>query len=284
MDAFTTNPAMEVYFRHSDFFLSGGITTGTLKPTVAGYNATTKKHDSYNIEDMLQYYFKIAFDKMFNDNIRVRPSVSGYFCNDTYSGSLYAGDRTGSRYYLVMNKQSLGTADAYDITKNFTSGNYGPGAFTSNNSIDLNLYTWVHGFEFFGGYEIAKGTNGLEKSKRDYSFDQLHIQALYYFGGKNQFNLGGRYNKVTKAPTKEYLDPDNNTIVLQTKNDKSISVDRMQLIVGWKMTDNILMKLEYVDQKYKDFTSYNAATKTWIYPYGKNAGFKGVMLEAVISF
>ena len=40
------------------------------------------------------------------------------------------------------------------------------------------------------------------------------------------------------------------------------------------MTKNVVMKLEYVDQQYKNFTA----------TYGYKAGFKGFMLEAGISF
>jgi len=51
-------------------------------------------------------------------------------------------------------------------------------------------------------------------------------------------------------------------------------VDRFNVGGGWFMTKNILAKLEYVTQSYKD------------YPPGQfeNGKFSGVMLEAVIAF
>lgn len=286
MDQHTTALAMELYFRHASWFVSGGITTGTVKPALSGYNSQTKTHDKYNIQDQLQYYFKLAYDKAVNDNIRVRPSISALFCPKTYSGTLYAGDRAGSRYYTVMNKQSLGTAAAYDIKQNYTSGNFGPGSFAKNNSVDVNLYAWIHGFELFGGYGIANGQTGLaEQFVRDYDFSTFHIQGVYYFGKEKQFFTGGRYNVVSKAPTKEYRDPANAAILLQAKNDNTISTDRIQFGGGWKMTKNIMLKLEYVKQNYKNFETHSAATKTWVSTYGKGkAGFEGFMIEAGISF
>jgi hypothetical protein len=53
-----------------------------------------------------------------------------------------------------------------------------------------------------------------------------------------------------------------------------MSVDRLQISAGWFMTKNIVIKAEYVDQNYTDFTTL----------YGANAGFEGFMLEAGISF
>jgi hypothetical protein len=286
MDQFTTALALELYYRQSDFLAVAGITSGTLKPALSGYDSRNKIHMAYNIEDQLQYYFKFAYDKTFNDNIRIRPSVSTYLCPQTYNGTLYAGDRTGSRYYTVMNKQSLGTTAAYDISQNFTSGNFGPGGFTKNTSVDGNLYAWVHGFELYGGYGLARGQNGLgEKYIRDYDFSTYHVQGFYHFGKEKQFFVGGRYNVASKAATKEYRDPENSAVLLQAKNDKIMSVDRIQLGGGWKMTKNIMLKLEYVKQNYKNFDAYNAGTQQWVSTYGNGkAGFDGFMIEAGISF
>jgi hypothetical protein len=52
----------------------------------------------------------------------------------------------------------------------------------------------------------------------------------------------------------------------------NFAFDCIQAIAGWKMTENILMKLEYVNQNYLDFVKY-----------GSEANFKGLLFEAAIS-
>ncbi|MEA1887156.1 MAG: hypothetical protein U9N72_08115 [Bacteroidota bacterium] len=52
-----------------------------------------------------------------------------------------------------------------------------------------------------------------------------------------------------------------------------MSVKRLQAAAGWCLTDNILVKAEYVNQDYSGFTEY-----------GSEAGFKGLMIEAAVSF
>ena len=55
----------------------------------------------------------------------------------------------------------------------------------------------------------------------------------------------------------------------------SVSVNRMQLGAGWFITPSILMKGEYVTQKYNDFPT------TDIRSGGK---FNGFVVEGVVSF
>ena len=54
-----------------------------------------------------------------------------------------------------------------------------------------------------------------------------------------------------------------------------INISRFKLEADWIMTKNILAKVEYVNQQYKDYPT------TSIFNDGE---FKGLMLEAVISF
>ncbi len=114
-----------------------------------------------------------------------------------------------------------------------------------------NLFAKYYGLEFFGTYENAKANKGGP----DFTYTQYAGEGLYRFGKQEQFYGGLRYNKV--------------------KNDQSQSVDRWQIDAGWKLTDNIIAKLEYVNQNYDNF----------IADYGTgSAGFKGIMVEAGISF
>lgn len=251
MDAFTTAALAEVYYRKNGIIAMGAIGSGTLKPAVAGYNNTTKEYEEYNAAEELTVYFKGGYDKQINEMVRLRGTVSGYFCGNQHSGSLYGGDRAGSRYYLVMNSPTTVAADAIDITKNAFSGRWGPGSHDKVSSIMVNLFAKVKMFEFFGTYETTSGTT---TKAADFDFSQIAVEGIFRFGKSEDFYLGCRYNTVS----------DGNT---------DMSVNRVQLAGGWNITKSTVAKLEYVNQNYNNFATY-----------GDNAGFKGIMFEATISF
>jgi hypothetical protein len=250
MDAFTTEIAAELMFRSNGLLLMGAVGNGSLKPALTTYSAATKTYTAYNTHEELAFYWKAGYDKQFNDDFRLRLTLSGYHNPKHHSGSLYSGDRTGSRYYLVMNKENFLPADV-DITANHLSGNWGPGTTRKTNSYMLNLFTKYKGLEFFGTLESFKG---ILANTSDSKFTQYAVEGLYRFGGKEQFYGGVRYNEVS--------------------NNLDMSVNRLQVAAGWYMIESVLIKLEYVNQKYTDF----------IAQYGADAGFKGVMFEAAISF
>lgn len=250
MDAFTTAPAMEIMVRKNGLIAMAGISTGSLKPALSGYNSFSGTYTPYNMGEELGFYGKLGYDKQFSEDFRVRGTVSGYYCANNHFGSLYSGDRTGSRYYLVMNTQN-GSPDDVDISKNHTSGRWSPGFTDKNAAVMLNLFTKFHGLEFFGTFEKTNGTGAF--SGAEFDFTQYAVDALYRFGKEEQFHVGGRYNAVS--------------------NDQEQSVSRIQAGAGWFITENILLKGEYVNQEYSGFTQY-----------GENAKFNGIMLEAAISF
>ncbi len=143
------------------------------------------------------------------------------------------------------------SAGDVDISSNHTSGRWSPGFTDRNSSVMINLFTRCSGFEFFGTWENATGTTAF--GGQEFDFSQYAAEAIYHFGGSDQFYAGARYNIV--------------------KNDNDQSVSRIQVAGGWHMTDNILVKAEYVNQDYSGFTEY-----------GSNAGFEGLMIEAAVSF
>ncbi|HLN20623.1 MAG TPA: hypothetical protein VK213_06015 [Bacteroidales bacterium] len=249
IDAFTTTPALEVYFNAKDFLLMGAVTTGIVNPSIAGYNAVTKTYSAYDAGKELAYYGKIGYDKEISDDFRFRLTLSGYHAAKSHSGSLHFGDRAGSRFYLVMNRVTYNPNDV-NISSNFTSGNWGPGSTNKDNSAMLNLFTKFHGAEFFGTLEKVKGTlaNGTA-----FDYGQYAVEGLYRFGGEEQFYAGVKYNAA--------------------KNETPSRVNRLEVGAGWFPVKNIVIKAEYVDQNYKNFGIY-----------GGGGGFNGVMIESGISF
>ena len=248
MDAFTTAPALELMYRKNGFILMGGTTTGNLKPQLTGY--TNGHFVEYNLVNDLGVYGKIGFDKQINSQLRVRVTASPWFHSTNQGGSLYFGDRAGSRFYNVMKLASEGSA-ATDITSGHTSGRWGPGFYTKDHSLMLNTFIKYSGLEFFGLYEIANG----KASGSDYNFRQFDAEGVYRFGNNENFYLGVKYNTVNND---------------QPSNP---SISRVELGGGYFLTKNVVTKLIYVDQNYKNFAQY-----------GKTAGFQGMMLEAGISF
>ena len=250
LDAFSTQVAVEAYYRNKGWILMGAVSNGSLKPALTGFNAGTGAYTPYYTHKELSFYWKAGFDKEFNEDVRLRLTLSGYHNPKNHAGALYNSDRAGSRYYTVMNRITNTPADV-DITKNHLSGNFGPGTVAKNNSLMANVFTRLKGFEVFGTWEMFRGTL---MNTSDSEFNQYAVEGLYRFGKDEQFYGGARYNLVN--------------------NNLDQSVDRFQLAAGWFLLDQILLKLEYVKQNYNEFDNL----------YGANAGFDGFMFEAAISF
>jgi len=249
IDGFTTAPAFEAWYKNNGILVMGAVTTGTLKPSLVGYNAATKVYTPYNVVDELGFYGKIGYDKQISDDFRLRITASGYHTSKHHNGSLYYGDRAGSRFYLVMQRATNNASDVDQAANAFT-GNWGPGFTNKDNSVMLNLFTKYKGFELFTTYESLKGT---QLSGADFNFSQYAVEGLYRFGNKEQFFGGLRYNAA--------------------KNQTDSNINRLEASAGWAPVKNVLLKAEYVDQNYSNFNVY-----------GGNAGFNGLMIESTVSF
>ncbi len=195
-----------------------------------------------NLSEDLVFNWKLAYNKDITDDLHLRASISGYHVGEGHSGStLWDGDRAGARYYSVM-QPTTATAD------NFRSGRWSPGANqTEMNSYMANLFAKFHGLELFGIYETMKGV----RNNADQHFNQTALQAIYRLGS---LYAGTRLNKVD--------------------NNDGSSVKRTNIGGGWYIIDNVIMKLDYVIQKYEGPA------------HGSIDGgkFNGIVLEAAISF
>lgn len=231
MDAYTTNPGMEIMFRNNGFLALIGANNGRVSYGTGN-----------NIGEDLVFNWKLAYDKNINNNLRIRASLSGFHVGEGHSGAyLWGGDRAGARYYSVM-QAIMATGD------NFNSGRWTPGSGqTQMNSYMANLFAKYHGLEVFGIFESMKGV----KNNADQHFTQTALQAIYRLGS---FYIGTRFNKVS----------DNN----------GSTVERINLGGGWYMVNNVLIKLDYVTQKY-DGRAHG------VIDGGK---FNGPVIEAAISF
>lgn len=245
MDAFSTEAFGEITVQNNGLLAVVGVTNGKLNQSVTSGN-----------DNKASFYTKLGFDKQISDDFRARLTGSWYVNTGTTTGTwLYGGDRAGSRYYQVLHtvgNEDLGVAaQGGDFDGRFNA------RFTKISAVQINPFIKAGGFEFFGIYEVASGLN-----EGDGAMTQIAGEALYRFGANERYYIGGRYNTV------------NGKMAEAASEDMNIS--RFNIGGGWFLTDNVMTKVEYVNQQYNG--------DAWTGQRFEGAGFKGLMLEAVISF
>ncbi|MEX2567824.1 MAG: hypothetical protein WD431_17890 [Cyclobacteriaceae bacterium] len=240
MDAFTTEIGGEVIYQNQGFLAVASMTGGEIQGGVT--NPSRRK---------ATWIGKLGYDKMLNDEVRLRVTGSIYTTSGSVNNTLWSGDRTGSRYYLVMENTLASTAG------NFSSGRFNPGMRDNVTAMVLNPFVKIGGLELFGNIEQTKGKAANETEDR--TWNQLGVDAVYRFGSMEKYYLAGRYNQVSG----------------EMAGGTESSVNRIQVGGAWYITKNILAKLEYVSQNYQDFASTDI----------RNGGkFNGLMIEGVIGF
>lgn len=286
MEGYTVSPAMEIGWYRKGIIALLGVSNGSLNPTLGQYQAPNTPAKSYRENNQLEelaWYGKLGYDKQLTEKLRLRATASYYYCAANHTGSLYAGDRTGSRYYLVMNKATYASGD-YSIASNAFAQDWNPGGSDKAQSMMFNLFAKYAGFELFGTYEQSKTTSPSDTKpsaatplpKSEIVFNQIAVEGLYHFGKKEQFFVGARYNTVSdnSGGSDLFLNGSGGNVDLA----KNKTVNRIQGSLGWYLTPNMVAKIEYVKQDYTNFLRYDKL-KT-----GKAAGFDGIMFEAAISF
>ncbi|TKC12389.1 hypothetical protein FA048_01865 [Pedobacter polaris] len=260
MDGFTTEIGGEVLVRKNALFGMIGVSNGMIKGNIDSLVATAQDANTHKSPAI---YLKGGFDKQVNTDLRVRLAGS-YYTNSSSGGqTLYGGDRTGSNYFMVLEKLGATTA------ANAFSGRFNPGFTKKVNALQLNAFVKLQGLELFATYENAKGRSKTETSVR--GAEQIAIDGVYRFGASEDFFIGAKYNVVT-AEMANVAAVGTTPAITYTSD---VKIDRIAFAAGWFMTKNILLKGEYVTQKYKDFPTadYRSAGK-----------FKGYVIQAVVGF
>lgn len=278
MDAFITEMGAEVYYNRSGFVSMIGVTNSKLNQDVGEIKVdapTTAKPNS-NTTVSPSILAKLGWDKQINEDLRIRLTGS-YYHTANSSGNLYASDRAGSRFYGVMSHAdyniidpATGTivntiANNFDPKANKDTGRFNPGYGNWATSYMVNPFIKYKGLEFFGTLEFTSGGDykGTDDTRK---VNQYVGDLVYRFGENERFYVGGKYNLVDGK--------------LANANAEAIQINRFEAAAGWFMTKNVLAKLEYVDQNYKNFSQFNGATPNDLF----GGSFKGLMFEAVISF
>ena len=250
IDAFNTEIGAEVYYRRNGLIGMLGMTGGEIKGDVRdldpGDTGGTTTDESLSRAPSI--IAKLGYDKQINEDLRFRLTGSMYYTSSSAANHILDGDRAGSRYYLVMSEPGARAGS------DFRTGRYNPRFSDEVSLYTGNLFLQYKGLEVFTIFETGSGKGSSEVDSR--SFTHIAADVIYRFGDAY---LGGRYNTVSADDV----------------SGEEITINRYQLGAGWFLTDNILAKLEYVNQEYQDFP--DAST----FAGGK---FNGFMIEAVVGF
>lgn len=256
MDGYATEIGGEVYVQKNGLFGMVGVTNGMIKGNV---DSAVKSPVDDNTKRAPSLIGKLGIDKKIGDALRVR--LSGSFYHNSSSAAsgltLYGGDRAGSNYQNVMENAPTGVALPASTAIAF-SGRLNPGFSKKVDAYMINGFLKVQGLELFGTYENAQGRSKTETSIR--RMQQYAGDAVYRFGWSENLFAGVRYNKVS-GQLAGFAD--------------DINIDRWAAAGGWFITRNVLLKGEYVIQKYHNFPAVD---------YRSSGRFKGYVIEAVVGF
>ena len=200
---------------------------------------------------------------------------SFYHQGQSPRNTLFAGDRTGSNYFMVMDKQYATwtgdpkTSTASTTAAQFTSGRINPNFANNVTTFTFNAFAQFGGLEFFGNYDMAEGANSpAEKSSTlgNRKMTQVAADVLYRFGSSKNVYVGARYNAVTVQ--EGFLNADKSAY-LDTK------IDRLAIAAGWFLLDQVFLKAEYMMQNCNDYPAGNV----------RNGGkISGLTVQAVVGF
>ncbi|NBP68557.1 MAG: hypothetical protein EBU52_07410 [Cytophagia bacterium] len=267
MDEFTTEIGAELYWKKNGVIAMLGFTDGEIKGDVSDPSAP----DGAKRKPSL--YGKLGFDKQVTDNFRARLTGSFYTTKSSTSNTIFGGDRTGSNYQYVMENGPV------KLTDNAFSGRFNPGFKDNVTTIMINPFVKLSGLEVFGTLEWASGNSQFENgegvtgysAEGDRDASQIAAEALYRFGKNEKFYVGARYITVSATIAEGYT-----ATVQGTRYD--VDINRTSIGAGWFITRNILLKGEYVTQKYEGFKDTGANNRF----YGGE--FDGIVIQGAISF
>ena len=237
VDPFTTEAGAEVYVRTGPFLAMGAVTSGQMKGQV---DVPEKRGWAR--------YGKLGVDKQVSELLRVRLTGSYYKADRSTNQTIYSGDRPGSRYYEVL---------VDSVGRDRWSGSIQPGFRNNVKALQINPFVQIGGLEIFGSIDRGEGRSVGEATDR--KLRQNAADVVYRFLG-NKLYVGGRYNTATMR--------------LQGIA-KDVGADRQAVAAGWQISPLILLKAEYVSQKYNDFPTTDRRSG------GK---FNGLIAEGVVSF
>jgi hypothetical protein len=279
IDEFANEIGGQVFVQKNGFLAMASLTSGMSEGNVDSMDKASNPDGDFHKDPSL--ILKAGFDKQLNEAVRLRLTASYYgnqscgsntFSNLYLGGgnTLFGGDRAGSNYQFVMEENSINPNNVTDIgTPLAFSGRFNPGFGKKINAFMFNGFLKTGGLEFFGTYETASGRSAKETSTR--TANQYAIEGIYRFGRTENLFIGARYNSVGAA----LADNARGTGAGPISYKGDITINRVAFAAGWFLTRNILLKTEYVDQRYKNFPAAD---------YRAGGRFHGYVIEAIVGF
>jgi hypothetical protein len=275
MNAFTTEMGIEVYYNRNGLVSMLGATNGNLNQGTqeVTYPILSPATPDANTAVSPTILAKLGYDKQLNEDLRVRLTGSYYHNANLGNSNLYSSSRSGFGFWGVLNNSAYKN-NGVDVPTSYNSTSTPEATFNPNfknwaTSYMINPFVKYKGLELFGTIELASGGDkaGVDDKR---SADQYAGEIVYRFGKTEQFYIAGKYNTVSGK--------------LSNADAKKVTVDRFESSIGWFMTKNIVAKLDYVNQNYKDYMQFtgNQTTGNANNFYGGN--FNGLVFEAAISF
>lgn len=260
MDEFTTEIGAELQADYNGLIGIVGMTGGEIKGDVAQQIAIDSISNEINRRSP-SFIGKLGYDKQLNPDLRLRLTGSIYTKKSSASNTLFGGDRTGSHYFGILeNYYSSYATNAF-------SGRLNPGFSDQVTTYMVNPFVKFHGLELFGTLEFANGRKVTE-STMDRRATQYAVDVIYRFFKNENFWIAGRYNTVSADML--FTVPGSFAPISQ-----NVTVDRFALSAGWYVIKNVMAKVEYVNQQYKNFPTSDI----------RNGGkFSGLMFEAAVGF
>lgn len=273
MDAFTTEIGGEVYVFPADGFMGMiGMTSGFINGNIENYPEANNSFGVVPTKKSPSIFAKLAYDKSYDD-LRIRLSASLYNNANIQRNTLYAGDRTGSHYFMAMEPLVQASGAASTAAAQFTSGRFNPDVPNRVTAIMINPFVKFKGLEVFGSYEIVNGSNyadvvgtAEQRTWEKRNFTQYAVEGVYRFLKNEQVFVGARYNAMN-GEARGIVDADGNQL--------EIGISRLAFSAGWFPTKNLLLKGEFVSQQYTDFPTTD---------YRHEGKFSGFMVQAVVGF
>ncbi|WP_281226749.1 hypothetical protein [Flavobacterium aquiphilum] len=274
MNAFTTEMGIEVYYNRNGLVSMLGATNGNLNQGTqeVTYPTLSPATPDANTAVSPTILAKLGYDKQLNKDLRVRITGSLYHNSNLGNSNLYSSSRSGFGFWGVLNNSAYKN-NGVDVPTNYNStstpeATYNPNFKNWATSYMFNPFVKYKGLEFFGTIELASGGDkaGVDDKR---TANQFAGDVVYRFGKKEQFYLAGKYNTVSGK--------------LSNADAEKVTVDRFESSIGWFMTKNIVAKLDYVSQNYKNYTQFvGGPTSNANNFYGGK--FNGLVFEAAISF
>lgn len=285
LDAFTTEIGGELYaFPTDNLMMMVGMTSGFINGNVSDFPDAKNNFGVVPTKKSPSIFAKVAYDKT-SEDLRYRLSASVYNNSNIQRNTLFAGDRTGSHWFSVMepaNIISSGAVTATTATAQFTSGRFDPGVANRLTTINISPFVKYKGLEIQGGIDLLSGsvygdtltTAGTKEwGKRDWT--QFYGEVVYRFLKDEQVYVGARMVNATGQPNGLRYGARDVANGFTSGAQAEVGINRLSFSAGYFPTKNMLLKVEYTSQEYKDFP--------WA-DYRNEGKFSGVVVEAVIGF